>query len=231
MKKLGKVLLIVVLAITLFGCTKDESDAVKFKKEYEGLNGKETESGDKTYRSVSISKKNPMKISTASDIVDKIENKETFLVFFAFKECPWCRSVVEELLKAAKDKEVDTIYYVDVKNIRDVKEIKDGEVITTTEGDESYMKLIELLDPVLEEYTLTDDNGEKVSVLEKRIYAPNLVLISNGKAEQLETGISDELKDPYGELTDKIKKYAYKKFECMMKCLKEKATVCQKNSC
>ena len=231
MKKIGKVLLIVVLAIALFGCTKDESDAVKFKKEYEGLNGKETESGDKTYRSVSISKKNPMKISTASEIVDKIENKETFLVFFAFKECPWCRSVVEELLKAAKDKEVDTIYYVDVKNIRDVKEIKDGEVITTTEGDESYMKLIELLDPVLEEYTLTDDNGEKVSVLEKRIYAPNLVLISNGKAEQLEMGISDELKDPYGELTDNIKKYAYKKFECMMKCLKEKATVCQKNSC
>ena len=231
MKKLGKLLLIVVLSIALFGCAKDESDAVKFKKEYEGLNGKETGYKDKTYRSVSISKKNPMKFSTASEIVDKIEKKETFLVFFAFKECPWCRSVVEELLKAAKDNKVDTIYYVDVKDIRDVKEIKGEEVITTTEGDKDYMKLIELLDPVLEEYTLTDENGSEVSVLEKRIYAPNLVLISNGKAEQLETGISDELKDPYGKLTEKIKKHAYKKFECMMKCLKEKATVCQKNSC
>ena len=231
MKKIVKILLVVVLSIGLFGCGKADSDAMKFKNEYEGLNGKETKSKDKTYRSVSIPKDNPMKFSTASEIVEKIDNKETFLVFFAFKECPWCRSVVEELISAAKDNEVETIYYVDVKDIRDVKEIKDGEVVTKTEGDEAYMKLIEQLDPVLDEYTLTDENGEEVSVLEKRIYAPSLVLVSHGKAQQLETGISKELTDPYAKLTDKIKKYAYKKFECMMKCLAEESAVCQKNSC
>ena len=77
---------------------------------------------------------------------------------------------------------------------------------------------------------LTKDE-EKISVGEKRIYAPNVIAISNGKAIQLETGISEDLKDPYGKLTKEIKKYAYNKFKCLLKCLEEESITCQKNSC
>ena len=97
-------------------------------------------------------------------------------------------------------------------------------------GTQGYKRLIEQLDEVLEDYTLTKDE-ETISAGEKRIYAPNIVAISNGKPIQLETGISEKLKDPYGKLTSEIKKYAYNTFNCQIKCLKEKSTTCQKNSC
>ena len=47
----------------------------------------------------------------------------------------------------------------------------------------------------------------------------------------METGISDELKDPYSKLTKKIKKYAYNKFKCVLECIEEESTVCVKDKC
>jgi 23S rRNA pseudouridine955/2504/2580 synthase len=44
----------------------------------------------------------------------KIENKETFVVYFGFSDCPWCRSVVEELIHVAKDLNVEKLYYAEV---------------------------------------------------------------------------------------------------------------------
>ena len=83
---------------------------------------------------------------------------------------------------------------------------------------------------VLEDYTLKKDD-EKIETGEKRIYAPNVVAISKGKAIQLETGISEKLEDPYGELTKEIKNYSYNKFKCLIECLEEESTTCQKDMC
>ena len=234
MKKIITYLLVIAIVLTMSGCTntkQETTDAQKFKEEYESLNGEKTESG-KEYRVLSIAEDNPFVYSDAEEIVEKIENEESFIVFFAFKECPWCRSIVEQLIKAAADKDVDTIYYVNVKDIRDTKEIdEDGNITTTKEGTEAYMKLIDLLGDVLDDYTLTNEDDEKVSVGEKRIYAPNIVAVSKGKAVQLETGISEELTDPYGELTDSVKKYAYNQFKCLIECLEESSTTCKKDMC
>ncbi len=231
MKKLLTTALILLSIFLLTGCVDKNSDAYKFKTEYESINGEKNGSG-KEYRSLNITNDNPFIYSSAKEISEKIDNKETFIVYFGFKECPWCRSVLEQLIKAAKDNNVETIYYVDVKDIRDVKEINEnGEVVTTTEGDSSYMELIEKMADVLDEYTLTNENEEEIETGEKRIYAPNVVAVSRGKAIQLETGISDELTDPYMELTTKIEKYAYNKFKCLITCLEEESTTCQKNSC
>ena len=232
MKKLIFSLLLVIVVFSITGCTyKMSEDQKKFKEEYESLNGKKTEKGDNTYRKLNISKDNPFVYTTAEEVVEKINNKETFIVYFGFSKCPWCRSILEELIHAAKDKKVEKIYYVDVLDIRDIKELKDGEVVTTKEGTEGYMKLIELLNPVLEDYNLEDENGEKIATGEKRIYAPNVVAISSGEAIQLETGTPDYFEDPYAKLTDKVKKYSYKKFTCLMKCLEEEKNICKKNSC
>ncbi|MBQ6323401.1 MAG: hypothetical protein IJI22_01035 [Bacilli bacterium] len=230
MKKLLTTFLVLLSIFLLTGCVDKNSDAYKFKTEYESMNGEKSQSG-KEYRTLKIDNDNPFVYSTTKEIVEMMDNKETFIVYFGFKECPWCRSVLEQLIKAAKDNNVEKIYYVDVKEIRDVKELVNGEIKTTKEGDSSYMTLIEKMSDVLDDYTLTNDNNEKIEVGEKRIYAPNVVAISKGKAIQLETGISDELTDPYMELTTKIKKYAYNKFKCLITCLEEASTTCQKNSC
>ena len=111
--------------------------------------------------------------------------------------------LIEELIKVSQDKKVKEIYYVDVTGIRDVKEIdEEGNINTKDEGTEAYRILIEKMSNVLDDYTLKQ-NEKEIEVGEKRIYAPNVVAISKGKAIQLETGISDELKDPYGKLTEK----------------------------
>lgn len=228
MKKIG--ILVLLLSIFLItGCVDKNSDAYKFKKEYESINNKDNGHGNK-HRSLSIPDDNPFVYATCKDIVEKINNKETFVVYFGFKECPWCRSVLPELINVAKDKEIETIYYVDVKDVRDVKEYVDGEIKTTKMGDKYYIELISILDKVLDEYTLSTDEGE-ISTGEKRIYAPNIIAIGEGVPIQMETGISDELKDPYSKLTKKIKKYAYNKFKCVLECIEEESTVCVKDKC
>lgn len=227
-----KILLIGIIGVSLFlltGCVDKDTDAYKFKKEYESINNKDNGNGKK-YRKLNIANDNPFVYSTAEDIVKRLDKEETFIVYFGFKECPWCRSILTELINVAKDKEVEKIYYVDIKDVRDVKEYVDGEIKTTKKGDKYYMELIELLDKVLDEYTLSTDEGE-ISTGEKRIYAPNVIAIGNGEPIQMETGISEELKDPYSKLTKKIKKYAHNKFKCVLECIEEESTVCVKDKC
>ena len=232
MKKFITIILTLTLLLTLTGCTQEKeiTDATKFKEEYESVNNQDNGHGNK-HRELNISKDNPFIYSTAEEISQKMDNNESFIVYFGFKECPWCRSVLTELIKVAKDKEVETIYYVDVKDIRDVKEVdEEGNITTTKEGSKGYMELLEKMDSVLENYTLTKDE-EKIDAGEKRIYAPNIVAVANGKAIQLETGISDKQKDGYQELTDKMKKETYNKFKCLINCLEEESTTCKKDMC
>ena len=232
MKKIISILLIVVLMISVTGCviSNDIKDSEKFKEEYESQNGKKSKSG-KEYRKVSIAEDNPFVYTTAEDISKKMDNKETFIVYFGFSTCPWCRSIIEELIKCAKDSKVDKIYYVDVLDIRDTKELdEEGNIKTTKEGTKGYKELIDKMSNVLSDYTTTKE-GKEISLEEKRIYAPNVIAVVNGKATKLEEGISEDLKDPYMELTDEMKKYTYNSFKCIFKCLEETETVCTSKAC
>lgn len=232
-KKIFLILLLIVSILAITGCKKKvdkESDAYRFREEYMSINGTKNSSGKKI-RTVTIPEENPFVYVTAEELVKKIDNKETFIVYFGFPTCPWCRSILEQLIKAAEDKKVEKIYYVNVLDIRDIKEVgEDGNITTTREGTEGYMNLLKQLDSVLEDYTLTK-NEDTIQTGEKRIYAPNIIAISRGKAIQLETGISEELTDPYAKLTKNIKEYAYNKFKCLIKCLEEDSTTCKKNAC
>lgn len=234
MKKKLIIIIVLVLALgTIFGViyTKDkklkETDAYKFKQEYESLNGQKNDSGKK-YRTLNISKDNRIKYSTAKEIVSKIDHNESFVVYFGFAKCPWCRSMVENLLDLADEKSTD-IYYVDVLDIRDTLEVKNGKVEKTKEGSKYYMELLDRLDEVLSDYSLTDEDGKSYDTNEKRIYAPNVVAIVNGYPEKLTEGISEELKDPYGKITDKMKKESKEQLQCIFKCM-EKAGICTKES-
>ncbi len=223
----NKVLFFATIFLMLFlvtGCGK--SDAVKFKEEYESLNGTVSASG-KEIRSITIDKDNPMIYKSADDIVKMIENKETFVVYFGFPACPWCRSVLPTLLDVSKDLGLDKIYYVDVLEIRDTLKVNDNkEVVVDKKGTDAYYKLLELLDNVLSDYNLSDSEGNKVEANEKRIYAPNVVGIFNGKALELTTGISSLQTDGYMDLTDEMIKETEGLFRCVIKCVLDSNPTC-----
>lgn len=224
------VIIAIVILLIITGCSYDKkeekADSLKFKEEYESINGDIIEGTDYKVRTLNIPEDNPIVYAEANDIISMMDNNETFVVYFGFNSCPWCRSVLPVLLDVAKDLNLKKIYYVDVKDIRDRLDVdEDGNIITVKEGSEGYIGLLARLDDVLEDYTLEIDDKE-IETEEKRIYAPNVVSIVNGKAKELETGISDELDDPFMKLTDKIKKETYNKFKCSIKCVLE-----NKNSC
>lgn len=224
------VIIAIVILLIITGCSYDKkeekADSLKFKEEYESINGDIIEGTDYKVRALNIPEDNPIVYAEANDIISMMDNNETFVVYFGFNSCPWCRSVLPVLLDVAKDLNLKKIYYVDVKDIRDRLDVdEDGNIITVKEGSEGYIGLLARLDDVLEDYTLEVD-GKEIETEEKRIYAPNVISIVNGKAKELETGISDELDDPFMKLTDKIKKETYNKFKCSIKCVLE-----NKNSC
>lgn len=203
------------------------TDAIKFKEEYEALNGKVNENNGKNYRSISIPEDNPFVYKEAKDIVNMIENEETFVVYFGYDSCPWCRSVVPTLIDVAKDLNIARIYYVDVKEIRDTMKLNSqGKPETTKEGTEGYYRLIQLLEPVLSDYELQDTNGKTVKAGEKRIYAPNVISVVDGVPKELETGISELQTDGYMELTEEMKNDTYNQFQCVLKCMNEKKDSC-----
>ncbi|MDD6244328.1 MAG: hypothetical protein PUB03_01540 [bacterium] len=188
-------------------------DAIKFKEEYENLNGKTNENSKKKYRTVKIDSKNKIVYSSAKEVLKMMKEKKSFVVYFGFDSCPWCRSVVENVSKISKELDED-IYYVDVKEIRDVYELDDeNKPKLTKEGDKNYLKLIKKLDSVLKEYTLTTADDNEVQVGEKRIYAPNIVSVIDGEAKELTTGLSDKQTDGYMTLTDEMKQESYKKIK------------------
>ena len=205
------IFVIVLLLGTVTGCGKKEEkkDALKFKEEYESFNGKKNDYFN--YRELSIDEDNPFVFSTDEEIVKMIENKETFIVYFGDPQCPWCRSIVEQAVKSAKENGIGKIYYVRFwdgfheEKIRDVYEFdENNKPVLKQEGSKAYPKLLGYLDNVLSEYTLKDKDGNTINVGEKRIFLPNFVAVVNGEAKELIEGISEKQTQFNGELTEEI---------------------------
>ena len=152
------VIIAVVLLLVITGCSYDKkevkADALRFKEEYESINGDKIEGTDYKVRTLKVAEDNPIVYAEANDIITMMDNGETFVVYFGFNSCPWCRSVLPILLDVAKDLDLKKIYYVDVKDIRDQLEVdKKGNVTIVKEGSEGYIGLLKRLDDVLEDYT------------------------------------------------------------------------------
>ncbi len=215
-KTIFSLLIIGLILLSVTGCrtnkTENDSDSLKFKEEYEALNG-ETNSSGKVHRTISISEDNPFVYATGEEIVEKIEDNETFYVYFGSSYCPWCRSVIEKAIEVAKENNIDTIYYVDiwdgdhVEILRDTYELNDnGEPEVVFEGGKGYKDLLTYFDNVLSDYTLTDADGNKISVGEKRIFAPNFIYVEKGKSIKLTSAISKNQSDAREELSNEILK-------------------------
>lgn len=220
MKKTILFIFLALLVIGITGCQKEEKkeDGKKFKKEYESFNDKSNEYFE--YRDIEIDEDNPIIYSTAEEIVKKIDNKDTFIVYFGDPECPWCRSVIEQAIKMANENDIDKIYYVRFwdgfhkEKIRDTYELDDeNKPVLKEKGTEAYSKLLKKLDNVLSDYMLKDKDKNTIEVNEKRIFLPNFVYVSKGKAKELVDGISKKQESYNAELTDEVIKDEKKTFD------------------
>ncbi len=211
MKKGSMIVIIIVFLFSIFMGYRyfedkketTSKDAVTFKKEYEALNNRVNPNNNKLYPEVSISNDNPVKYSSYDEIFEVLKSG-TGVIYFGFPECPWCRNLVPVMLSAAKEVEIDTIYYLNIKDDRDVLMLNEnGDIITEKEGNKKYFELVEKLDSILDDYILTYNDGKSVSTGEKRIYTPLLIFVKNGKIIAHHTDTVDSQTNPYVALNDR----------------------------
>ena len=184
------------------------SDADRFEKEYEDLN--DTVIDDRTYLSVNIPNPNPIKYIDTKGIIEKMENKETFIVYFGFAKCPWCRVMLETMINQSKEYNVENIYYLNIEDMRGSYKLNDNhELVVEKENTDDYKVLLSIFDDLLDVYEslkYTDENGHEivVPINEKRIYAPSVILIKDGIANSKVTGIPEGMTDPYQAMSDEM---------------------------
>ena len=218
MKKIFITLLVLFALTGCLGITNEKKTGKEFKDDYEEINNQKNKSG-KIHREVTLSEYNRFVEVKPEKIVELIENKETFYVYFGSRLCPWCRSVIEKADEVSRLNDIDKIYYVDIWDdegneiFRDKYEINEnGELVKTVEGVKEYSYLLDKFSGLLRDYEVTS-NDKTISTGEKRIYAPNFVYIENGVAKKLITGKSDLQKDSREKLTDQMLKDEEKAFE------------------
>ena len=174
-----------------------KTDAIKFKEEYEVLNGKEVAKTEKKYSSITLPEKNAFYYASYEEIEKVLDG--TGVIYFGYPECPWCRNLVPLLAQASKKVGMNKIYYRNLKEERNVLKLEDGKIIEEKKGSETYQKLLQKLDSVLPIY-----EGLENDTL-KRIYVPYVVFVKNGKVVDTHTGTLEEQNDPFVSLTEEEK--------------------------
>ena len=193
MNKLICVLLIVLLA-SACNDSSVKQEALRFKEEYESLNGKENDSGI-DYVNVVIEADHPMVYADIDQLLEVIKNGG--IIYFGFDECPWCRNALPVLIEAAREKEVSEIYYYDIKGIRDELVLnEEGMIEVMKEKSEDYQLIYDALYDSLNIYEgLNDDTI-------KRLYAPSVFFIKEGKVMLMHESTVESQKDPSVMMSD-----------------------------
>lgn len=196
----------ILIGIIAFHDKKEENiengDAISFKNEYESLNNVVREKDGRTIRELSIDKDNPVDILTEEEAVNLVESG-TGILYFGFADCPWCRSMLPILLRTLNNMSIDRLYYLNIKNMRDTLALGEkNKVEVKEEGTKGYYKLLELMEEVLEPYYLTNEDGKKIDTKEKRIMAPTIVAIKNGKITDIHVGTVASQESGYDDLTN-----------------------------
>lgn len=201
------ILLVISAIIGYLTAFNNNEDSLKFKEEYEMLNGT-VAYGKVKYNNIKISEKNPIKYSNYEEILNIIKSGNG-IIYLGFPECPWCRSILPVLFDVANDNKINTIYYLNIKNERDSLVVEDGKLVyeldddgNEKKGTEGYFKLLEALDKYLTEYTISYED-KLYETGEKRIYAPTVIFVRNGKVLGLHVSTVESHKSGFDKMTDK----------------------------
>lgn len=237
-KQLITLIVIIVLLAGGFGvyaflhkgettCKTEETDAIKFKREYESYNSKKYENTEIEYFDVKLSNNNLFKYASAKDAV-KFLKEGTGVIYFGFPQCPWCRTIVPFLEDIGEYVGLNEIYYLNILDLRDSYKIEDKKVVIDKEGSQEYYELLELLDKYLEDYKIKDESGKEYATGVKRLYAPTTVVVKKGKiVDFLEGTVVSQAK--FVALTDDEKKELKKNLTDMF--VKVSNTVCTDTGC
>jgi len=163
----------------------ETADMLRFKEEYEELNGQRNPADTQTYKTITIPEFNLIRYLTPEEILE-IAESGTGLISFGFPQCPWCRQITPLLIDVALDMGLDVINYIDMTEIRTTWELQDGVPVMTDPGHPRYQDLLvafrSILEPLeLNPFALTDSDGNRISTEELRIFVPTIVAIRDGR--------------------------------------------------
>lgn len=216
-KKIALLLMIVLIALTIvfeisfnIGQNNNKS-SIKFKKEYESLNGKSSHYENKSYKylNVKIDKNNNVEYLEKKDVVNKLTSG-TQIIYFGNATCNWCRAAIPVLLDTTKDNGIEKIYYFDFFELRE--KYKNDK---SKEDTKIYEEIIKVLDKYIDT-TFNDDSNKKDK---KMLTAPLVVFVKNGEVvgvhkktvashkeytKNLNKKQKEELKNIYQQLIDKM---------------------------
>ncbi len=199
------------------------ADEKQFKDEYEGLNN-----ANSNMKKVEIPRRNYIKYISMKEAY-KILDSGSGIIYFGFSGSPQSRYAAPSLIEAVSKTDVDTIYYVDIRpynkkenDLRDLYELDErNKAKKVKDADSDYYNILLALANNLEEYTLETDSGKKVSTGEKRLYAPTVVAVKDGKLLDFHQGTVDNHeindKNELRELTKEEQKKLLEEYQTLIK--------------
>lgn len=179
LKLMASMLLAICILLNITNCQsrQDTKDAVKnsqvsIKKEESVRFKQELESLNKSNKvPVQIPDNARIVYATEQDVLE-IENG---IVLFGWPSCPWFRNAIAPLLEFAQEEKA-TIYYLNIHDIRDLKEKdKAGKVTTTKAGSPGYEAILAKFHDILNPYTAVGIDSIR------RISSPTVLFIEKGK--------------------------------------------------
>lgn len=208
------------------------SDGLKFKQEYEAYNDKLLSDGETKYLTLNIAEDNPIVYKSPKEIVD-ILHKETAVIYFGFPSCAFARYNVEMMLEAAKEKNIKTIYYVNIYDIRDEFEANGTLYPTQTKkAVGAYTEMVDFFGDILEDYYVSSDNSFEYATGVKRISAPTVVVVDGGKVKSINAGTYNLEKNFTDAIDEEGKQFLKNKYLEMFTYLDEKENVvCSQSGC
>lgn len=195
----------IMIGIIAFRDKKEESvmnsDSISFKNEYESLNNVVREKDGRTIKEISIDANNPVDILTEEEAVALLESG-TGILYFGFPDCPWCRNMLPVLLQTLKNMSIERMYYLNIGSIRNTLALGEkNKVEVKEEGTKGYYKILELMDEVLDPYYLISEDDKKIDTKEKRLMAPTVVAIKDGKIVDIHVGTVESQENGYDDLS------------------------------
>lgn len=160
MKKILFIFLILLLSLSLFACEKEKDEEERGCDINENCNDEKADMSE--YETYIDSNEYVYVKSNVKEMYEKVNNKETFVIYFGFARCPWCRDIMPILDEASKKSNNEIVYYV---NTREKEEWKSNLDI------DDYDLFVEMAF----DYLRYDDNNIK------HLYTPMVFFIKNGE--------------------------------------------------
>ena len=183
--KKAALMLMCMSFLFIAACRDDDSDAARFRKENEILNGQVSRDGQNYHKTLSIPRRNPFVFVDGYQVYDMLTTPgRSGIIYMGFPECPWCRALLPSLIDAVRESGWrGSVYHYNGLADRDILRLDDyGEIEVLQEGQQIYHQLVELLYDYLGPYIGLEDETIK------RIYFPTTVFFRDGVVTSVHLG-------------------------------------------